>query len=81
MELSYTLRAGNCKIWIEIAGPTSPAIYEAVPNEVRGMAAWLIDQCVGGSGRGYGGFATKDIGKLIDYVTEPDTKISETYRK
>lgn len=48
------------------------------------MAAWLIDQCVGGSRSGYGGyggFATKDISRLIDYVTNPDTKISDTYRK
>ena len=81
MELSHTSRAGDCNIWIEIAGPTTPDIYMAVPNEIRGMAAWIIDQCVAGSGRGYGGFATKDIGKLLDYVTEPDVKISETYRK
>lgn len=81
MEFSYAFGIGNCKIWIEIAGPTTPEIYEAVPNEIRGMAAWLIDHCVSGSARGYGGFATKDISKLIDYVTEPDTKISETYRE
>ena len=45
------------------------------------MAVWIVDQCVGGDGRGYGGFATKDISRLTTYVTEPDTKISEAYRK
>ena len=78
---SYRSRAGNCKIWVEIAGPATPEIYEAVPNEVRGMAAWLIDQCVGEGGLGYGGFATMDIGRLTAYVTEPDTEIGGIYRK
>ncbi|KAL9133977.1 MAG: hypothetical protein Q9175_004843 [Cornicularia normoerica] len=63
------------------AGPATPPIYEAVPDEIRGMAGWVIDQCVGAGGRGYGGFATEDISKLTAYVTEPDTKISGTYRK
>lgn len=80
-DLSYSFLAGNCKIWIEIAGPTNPQIYEAIPDEIRGMAVWVIDQCVSGSGNGHGGFTTKDISKLTTYVTEPDTKIGETYRK
>ena len=80
-DLSYSCWAGNCKIWIEIAGPSTPEIFEAVPNEIRGMAVWIVDQCVSGDGRGYGGFATKDISRLTTYVTKPDTKISETYRK
>ena len=75
------LRLGRrCKIWIEIAGPATPQIYEAVPNEIRGMAVWVIGECVDGSGRGYGGFATKDISKLAALITEPDTKISQAYR-
>lgn len=45
------------------------------------MAGWLIDECVASSGEGYGGFATKDISKLTAYVTEPNAKLSETYRK
>ena len=45
------------------------------------MAIWLIDECVGELGGGYGGFATKDISRLTTYVTEPDVKISGTYRK
>lgn len=80
-SLPYTAIFGNCKIWIEIAGPATPEIYQAVPNAIRGMAKWVIDQCVDGSrsGSGYGGFTTKDISKLTAYVTEPDTKISQTY--
>ncbi|CAD6565191.1 MAG: hypothetical protein ASARMPRED_006505 [Alectoria sarmentosa] len=77
--LPYTTMFGNCKMWIEIAGPATPQIYEAVPNEIRGMAGWVVDQCVNSNGRGYGGFATKDISQLTAYVTEPDTKISQTY--
>ncbi len=80
-DFSDSCSAGNCKIWIEVAGPATPQIYDAVPNEIRGMAAWVIEQCVGEIGGGYGGFATKDINTLTAYVTQPDTEISETYRK
>lgn len=79
--LSYSSWTGNCKIWIEIAGPVTPQVYEAVPDEIRGMAAWVIDGCVAGSGGGIGGFVIKDISNLSTYVTEPDTKIPGTYRK
>ncbi|KAF6221663.1 hypothetical protein HO133_001631 [Letharia lupina] len=77
--LPYTAIFGNCKIWIEIAGPATPQIYEAVPNEIREMAGWVIEQCVGGNGRGHGGFATKDISELTAYVTEPDANIGGMY--
>lgn len=79
--LSHSCWSGNCKIWIEIAGPATPQIYKAIPDEIRGMAGWVVDQCVDGSAGGFGGFATKDISNLAAYVTEPDTKLSETYRK
>ena len=45
------------------------------------MAGWVIDECVGSGGKGHGGFATRDISKLTEYVTKPDTKISGDYRK
>lgn len=58
-----------------------PQVYEAIPDEIRGMAAWIIDGCVAGIGGGSGGFVTRDISKLTAYITEPDTKITGTYRK
>lgn len=48
------------------------------------MAGWVIAECVGSGGMGgmgHGGFATRDISKLTEYVTKPDTKISRVYRK
>ena len=80
-RLSYDCGAGNCKIWVEVAGPAIPRIYQVVPDEIRGMAGWVLAQCVGGSGEGHGGFATKDISKLTAYITEPDTKLGGNYRK
>lgn len=80
-DLSYSSWSGNCKVWVEIAGPVMPQVYEAIPDEIRGMAAWVIDGCVAGTGGGTGGFVIKDISKLTAYVTEPDTKITGTYRK
>ena len=56
-------------------------MYEAIPNEIRGLAAWVIYQCVGDNEAGYGGFATKDISKLTNFVTEPDMNPSGTYRE
>lgn len=45
------------------------------------MAAWVVDECVGSGGKGFGGFATRGLSKLTEYVARPDTKISGTYRK
>ena len=79
--LSYSYLAGNCKIWVEVAGPATPQTYEAIPNEIRGMAGWVVDECVRSGEMGFGGFATRDISTLTQYVTKPDTKISRAYRK
>lgn len=67
-------------IFVEIAGPSPPVSYLAIPDQIRGMVDGIIDGCVY-NGHGIGGFATRDIGKLLDYVTEPDTDIHNLYRK
>lgn len=64
---------------VEVAGPTLPDTFTLVPDTIQSMAAQLVNECVGRSGR-QGGFATFGIGKLIDYVVDPSTDL-EAYRK
>ena len=72
--------ADDCRISVEVAGPAEIMAYTAKPDDIRGLANWLVSQCVSHSG-GIGGFLTKDIGNLIDYVTAPQTDIYGLFRK
>ena len=61
---------------IEVAGPAAffdvsttrtPFTIRASPFQLRGLAAWLIGECV--NTRGYiGGFATTKIQNMVDYI-------------
>ena len=68
-------------ISVEVAGPTSIHTYVAAPNDVRGMAGWLQNECVALSGRG--GFITRGISNLVDYVTSStaSVRLLNSYRK
>ncbi len=78
LQLRPTL--DDCRISVEIAGPASCKTYYAIPNAIRGLTDWLIGQCVT-TGGGIGGFVTKDIGRMISFVTAPKTNIHGPYRK
>lgn len=71
--------SGNCMVSVEVAGPHLPQTYTVVPDAVGSLAGHIINECVGRAGR-EGGFATMDIGELIDYVVDPSTEL-ERYRK
>ena len=66
-------------ISVEIVGPHPPQTYTLVPDTVRSIASDLINECVGRAGK-VGGFATLDIGRLIDFVINPNVELDE-YRK
>ena len=68
-------------ISVEVAGPTSIHTYVAAPNDIRGMAGWLQTECVAMNGRG--GFITKGISNLVDYVTSStaSVRLLNSYRK
>ena len=70
----------DCRISVEVAGPASPTTYTAKPDDIRGLADWLAIQCVIGND-GSGGFLTKDIGNMIDFITAPQTDIHGPYRR
>ncbi|KAK4696842.1 hypothetical protein P7C71_g1150, partial [Lecanoromycetidae sp. Uapishka_2] len=70
----------NCMITIEVAGPRAfydvettnvPFTIKASPFQLRGLAAYLVAECV--VDRGYiGGWATNKIANLADYINSPD---------
>ena len=64
---------------VELAGPTIPHTMNLIPNDIRGMAGWVIDQCVVDR-TGSGGFVTKDLLNLIRYVVDPATDINAPFR-
>lgn len=68
-------------ISVEVAGPTSIHTYVAAPNDIRGMAGWLQKECVAVSARG--GFVTKGIAELVNYVTSStaSVRLLNSYRK
>lgn len=70
---------GLCMVSVELGGPTIPQTVRLRPNDVRGMAGWAIDQCVI-DGAGSGGFVTKGLLNLINYVADPATDIIAPYR-
>ena len=50
------------------------------PNDIRGMAGWVIDQCVHRGG-GIGGFITGSLDNLVDYIEHPFTDFGADFRK
>lgn len=61
-------------ISVEVAGPAVPSTMNLIPNEIRGMAGWVIERCVI-EGAGSGGFVTKDISNLIRVIVNPETNL------
>ncbi|KAL8791183.1 MAG: hypothetical protein Q9213_000140, partial [Squamulea squamosa] len=60
---------------VEVAGPHTYQTYVLVPDTVHSIASHLINECVGRAGK-VGGFATLDIGRLIDFVIDPSTDLT-----
>ena len=50
-----------------------------VPEVIRNMAGWVIDQCV--EGEKMGGYITKGIASTMDYLSAPQTRYSDPLRK
>jgi hypothetical protein len=70
----------ECRVSVEMAGPVQAKTYMAKPDDIRGVADWLLNQCVF-TEDGIGGFVTKDIDNMVDFVTAPQTNIYGSYRK
>ncbi|MCJ1229777.1 hypothetical protein MMC12_006447 [Toensbergia leucococca] len=68
-SLPFTVTHGSCAISIEFAGPSyaAPSFVTIVPDQLRGMASYVIDQCVRASGSG--GFITRGMISLVGYLS------------
>ena len=75
-----TLLKGACAVSIEVAGPNLPSTITFIPNEIRGMIGWVISKCVL-EGLGLGGFITKNISHLLDFINDNPTTHIRNYRK
>ncbi|CAO1602366.1 hypothetical protein XANCAGTX0491_005979 [Xanthoria calcicola] len=73
--LPQSMNYGGCMISVEVAGPQPYQTYTLVPNQVRSLASHIINECVGRGGK-VGGFATLDIGRLIEFVIDPCTDLA-----
>ena len=60
---------GSCLIKVEVAGSIGILSYSIAPEKVRGMAGWVIDQCVR-QGNGMGGFVTESLARVADSMAQ-----------
>lgn len=78
LELEYRLpfleSFGDVSIAVDVSGPVDIDRINVVPNDIRGMAAYVAHQCLGRGGMG--GFVTKRIQGLVDFVTDPTSDIN-----
>ena len=72
-RLPFLESSGGVWIAVDVSGPVDINSINVVPNDIRGMAAYVANQCLG---RGQvGGFITKRIQGLVDFVTDPRSDI------
>ena len=73
-ELPFLTFKGGVSLSIDVSGPVGIHTIGVIPNDFRGMAAWVAHKCVVQRG-GMGGFITKRIQGLVDFVTDPTKDI------
>ena len=72
-DLPYETHSGSVSVTVNVAGVADIDSIQLVPNQIRGMTAYIIEQCL--MQRGSGGFMTKGIQGLVDYVTDPTSDV------
>ena len=75
-HLPFTITHGNIQITVEAAIGWTAAAYQYItirPNEIRGMAGYVSEACVGN--RQLGGFITRRFTRLVNYALLPDTNL------
>ena len=73
-ELPFLTFKGGVSLAVDVSGPVHIHRIRVIPNDLRGMAAWVAHKCVA-QGGGVGGFVTKRIQGLVDFVTDPTKDI------
>ena len=66
---------------VEIASPNNLRGQKIAlsPNSVRGMAFWIIEQCLQSTGGILGGVVTQDFRNVTDYLLDPGTDLENTH--
>ena len=64
----------------DIQTTNTPFTIRASPFQLRGLAAYVVNDCVQRGGY-TGGFATNKISNLANYLQNPNTDLSAPYRK
>ncbi|CAF9943015.1 MAG: hypothetical protein ALECFALPRED_010433 [Alectoria fallacina] len=81
LEVKYLLPFleffGGVSISVDVSGPVNINNINVVPNDIRGMVAYVANRCLGVQ-RVIGGFVTKRIQGLVGYVTDPISDIDAT---
>ncbi|KAL9133137.1 MAG: hypothetical protein Q9175_005687 [Cornicularia normoerica] len=72
-RLPFLESYGSISIAVDVSGPVNIDRINVVPNDIRGMAACVANQCLGGDR--VGGFITKEIQGLVGFVTDPTSDI------
>ena len=72
-DLPYETHSGDVSITVTVAGAADIDSILLVPNQIRGMAAYITQHCL--EQRRSGGFMTKGIQGLVDYVTDPTSDL------
>ncbi len=72
-QLPLLLFFGGVALGIDVSGPIQISEISVVPDDIRGMAGYVATHCVGRGG--VGGFVTKRIQGLVDFVTDPTSDI------
>ena len=75
-ELPFLEFQGGVSLSVDVSGPLDIDRIAVAPNDIRGMAGWVARECVGRRG-GLGGFVTKRIQGLVDFVTDTTKDIDE----
>ena len=82
VKTTYLLTSGiseeTCNIRFQVAGPAAERldIVPFVPNDMRNMAGWVLEQCIEEESGKEGGWVSKDLLNTVDYLTDPDSDIA-----
>lgn len=81
LTLPWSRTVGTCKLMVELAGPAALDLHtiQLVPDQVRGMAGYVIRQCSGGGDQdsnlgnviaGLGGYVTAGLERVYNWMEQ-----------
>ncbi|KAL9577080.1 MAG: hypothetical protein Q9203_007588, partial [Teloschistes exilis] len=72
-------RTGDCMIQIELAGPQLPLTIDLIPNELKSMAAGVLETCTK-KPRYVGGFLAGDLGPIRQWISSEPGDLDKPFR-